>query len=318
MSAVPESRIGNLVLNIPSLWDRDWQGAIDKTTGADRDLVIIECRAANLLKLINDHSVTFDRLAWLSIWTKCFSIIEGARAAVNQGSQYLLELLKRTSFELLLHTLTVLEADPVIRLRAYAAWCLWNDRIFQKELLDPGTLDSIWNPKPAEDIMNDPVARELHERLFGPLTVETDHDKLRTGRFLQRNDEQFRLHRIESWLNDPELRTWHDRLKNLAGRDGKRQVAFFTLFNDSEKAVARRVHSLGMGFAYLQYRKGSMFVHGSTLEHAFAMQEQTLTPGIDDSVETDAELVGSQCNTVLVLLAFVQSELWSKSSPSLE
>ena len=102
----------------------------------------------------------------------------------------------------------------------------------------------------------------------------------------------------------------------MAGGDEKQHVAFFALFHDSEKGIAQRLRSLGMRFAYFEYMRGSLFVHGSTLEQTFVMHDQTLMPGIDDSVETDAEFVGHVCNTVLVLLGFMQSELWPKSLPS--
>jgi hypothetical protein len=313
MSAIPETGLHRLTLNVPRLWDRDWQTAIKEASGADSFLLNVAGRAAHLLKLISDCSVTFERLAWLSIWTKSFSILEGARAAVFQNSQYLLELLSRTSFELALHALTVSEADTVDRLRAYAAWCLWNDRHFQKEFVDPPTLKGIWNPQPAEDIMKDADERRLYEKLFGPLTVETDHKELRKGRLLQQNEEQFRLHRLENWLDHPDLRPWRDRLLNLAGTGGNRQISFFALFNETERSVARRLQSLDMRWLYLAYVKGSMFVHGSTLEHTFFLHEETLTPlftGHDESVEDHAQLVGSMCNKVLVLLAFEQRTLW--------
>jgi hypothetical protein len=317
MSGNTSTDLRGLKLNVPRLWEHDWETAIHAATGAESFLLNVEGRAAHLLKFIDDPSLNFERLAWVNLWTKSFSILEGARAAVHQESQYLLEILSRTSFELQLHVLTASEADPVDRLRAYATWCLWNDRCFQKEFLDGRTLGGLWNPQPAKEIVNDPGARATYERLFGPLDIETDPKELRKGRFRQQNAEQFRLHRLESWLGHPDLRASRDRLASLTGGDEKKQVSFFALFNESERSVAQRLRSLEMRFLYLAYVKGSMFVHGSTLEHLFVMDEQSVTPrftGARESVEDHAQFIGHACNTVLVQLRPMQTRLWPSAS----
>jgi hypothetical protein len=315
MPAATASDLRKLTLNAPPLWEHDWQGAINAASGADKLLVNIEGRAAHLLKRISDPSVTFERLAWISLWTKAFSILEGTRAAVAQNSQYLLELLARTSFELVLHAQTVSESEPIERLRAYAAWCLWNDQKFQTEFLDPRTLKGIWNPEPAKAIVEDPKQREVYEKLFGELDAEIDPKKLQKGRMLQETQERFRLQRLENWLNHPDLSRWRERLQDLSRRNN-RQVAFFALFNESETSVAQRLRSSNIRFLYVTYAKASLFVHGSTLEHTFVMHENALTPfftGDKNSVAADAETIAHVCNTALACLWSVLPKLWAEA-----
>jgi hypothetical protein len=172
------------------------------------------------------------------------------------------------------------------------------------ELVDPRTLKGIWNPEPAKGIAHDPNKRETFERLFGELDAEIDSKKLQKGRFLQETQERFRLQRLENWLNHPDLRPWRDRLQNLRNSN-QRQIAFFALFNESEKSVANRLRASNMRFLYVTYVKGSMFVHGSTLEHTFVIHENTVTPfftGHKDSVAADAEVIAHVCNTALACL----------------
>ncbi len=93
-----------------------------------------------------------------------------------------MRLLERVAFESVIHVHTILEPggsgawDEVIeRMRAYTAWCLWNDKRFYAELLDPQTQQGIWDQAPTLEIVSDPDERAMYERLFGPLEVEEQY-----------------------------------------------------------------------------------------------------------------------------------------------
>ena len=181
-----------LKLLIPDIWDTEWVEAIEEAEGLDEFLLSIQARAAHLLKPINDYDVTFERLAWLSLWTRAFSILDGVRAAILRESIFLLQVLARMEFELVLHTHTILASDPVDRLRAYCAWCISNDRSFQRKVVDPKTLDAVWDVEPVRQLIENPSDLEIHERLFGPLPEEMDIDEheARRSRFRQQDRER--------------------------------------------------------------------------------------------------------------------------------
>ena len=307
------SDIHKLKFELPRLWEHDWERMAADSNGAEKLLLSIEGQAAHLLKFMSDDVANFERLAWLGIWSKSFCILEGARGALGQRSQYTVELLSRAVFEMVLHAFTIHEIEPIKRLRAYAAWCLWNDHHFQMKFLDPSTLSRIWNPHPAVDIAKDAESRRVYEELFGPLDIETDPKELHRGRVDQFREEKLRLDRLAAWLSDPDVCPWVERLSNLSKRRGRAPIPFFALFNETEGSVARRLESLDMGFLYLAYVKGSMFVHGSTLDHMYLTQERCLTPlftGNRENVEAQAEQIGHACNIVLVLLKSIRSRLW--------
>ncbi len=65
----------NLELWIPRLWEKDFGNAIDDVSSEEKDLLIVQNRAVDLLRQINDKRVTFARLAWLNLWAKLFSTL---------------------------------------------------------------------------------------------------------------------------------------------------------------------------------------------------------------------------------------------------
>lgn len=305
-----------LRLRLPE-FSGDWDDVVAQAEGAEKDLLTVLARGANLLKPINDFSANFERVAWLSLWTKCYWNVQAALSALRGRSEYFLEVLSRTSFEVLLHVLTITEANPTERLRAYSAWCLWNDRSFQIEFVDPHTLNGIWDPQPAEGILRDPNARLAYEQLFGPIDVETDRRKLAKGRLRQQHEERLRLHRLETWLEHGDLRRWYEKLRAATKGKKKKQVAFFALFNESDRSVARRLEELQMRFLYINYVKGSLYVHGSTVEHSLYLQEGALTPRVgvhDESIAALAHGIGGRggiCDSALVQLELLRRQLWS-------
>jgi hypothetical protein len=71
---------------IPELWKQGWDDAIRKSEGVEQSIIIAQARAANLLKEIKDKTVTPQSLAWITLWTKCFSLLDGAYAAMSRNS----------------------------------------------------------------------------------------------------------------------------------------------------------------------------------------------------------------------------------------
>jgi len=304
-----------LRLKLPE-FSGDWKAVVAEAEGVEKDLLTVLARGANLLKPINDFSANFERVAWLSLWTKCFSTVQAALSALRGRSEYFLEVLSRTSFEVLLHVFTITEASPTERLRAYSAWCLWNDRSFQIEFVDPKTLDGIWDPQPAERILRDPNTRLAYEQLFGPINVETDRRTLAKGRLRQQHEERLRLHRLEAWLGHRDLRKWYGKLLAATKGKKKKQVNFFALFNESDRGVARRLESLQMRFLYVNYVKGSLHVHGTTVEHSFYLHEGVLTPRVgvhDESIAALAHGIGGPggiCDSAFIQLEILRRQLW--------
>lgn len=67
------------------------------------------------------------------------------------------------------------------------------------------------------------------------------------------------------------------------------------------------------GFSYLTYKKSSMLIHGSTLDQFFNLSENIVKPSIEHSssdIESKADIVGSTCNGILLLLTELKDELW--------
>jgi len=88
--------IEQFTLYIPKLWEKDWAGAIDMAAGAQKEILVYQARAANLLKNITDRQATFEKLAWLTMWTKAFTIADSLHGTLDRNSQYILEIISRS------------------------------------------------------------------------------------------------------------------------------------------------------------------------------------------------------------------------------
>lgn len=300
-------------LNLPPVWENDWPKALaNAEKGTDRRIVVTQRRTAHVLKNIPDRAFSFERLAWLTLWEKGYWILDGASSGLRGRSEYILHVLSRVTFDLWLHATTIAERDHISRLRAYSAWCIWNDIHFQRELLHPKTLDGVWSPDPARGILEDKELREQYEKIFGPINVETDDKVLKRERFRQQDKEQHRRHRLERWLDHPDLRDWKKKIEELV-RTRNTQIPFFSLFDESHGSVAKRLKSMGLRFLYLSYIKGSMFVHGSTVEHVMNYSGDQVAPRFLDDSEKCESLAGGVeggCAGVVLVLNLLKRKLW--------
>ncbi|MDD3847148.1 MAG: hypothetical protein PHC90_12435 [Syntrophorhabdaceae bacterium] len=243
----------NLVLpQVPS--ENEWIEYIESTEGRERDISTLRAKGYNLLADLNERHATYERVGWLSLWAKVMAALESMIPALQSGSDLILESLSRATFEWLQHQLAI--TDPihdllenrrthkeivmteyayrsvVDRLRAYTAWCLWSDKNYYQELIDPRTQKNIWDSGPAREILQNAKKLQSYERFYGPLDSEIDENKLRQGR---RNMEALyreKIRRIEDWLGDTKVKHWSNKLKD---NYRSRQFSFFSLFGEDSK-----------------------------------------------------------------------------------
>jgi len=327
--------------HIPNLWDKNWAEAIESAEEPAKTITRIQKRAALILKDRDQFQVTFARLAWLNIWSKTFSALDGTICALAKDSIYLLRILTRTTLELQLHLLTIMkpvldlyeqnqapvpdqskkekETASINRLEAYASWCIWNDRLHYKNILKPDIREAVWDPQPAIKILNDPDSLLLYEAVFGKLGVETNNRKLKKGRLIQQDAGYHRIHRFETWLNHPVLASWHEKLKSLAGPKRKNFVTFFSLIGETPMGVPKGMANLDISFGYPVYNEGSLAIHGSSLDQFFHIGETKVIPlfiGQPEETSSVAQQIGQICNHIIVGLFLLQTPVWSNESDS--
>ena len=326
-----------MTLGIPPLWEKDWGGAIRDATGVEERILKIQARAANLLRRVNDQTVTFARLGWLNMWTKAFASLDGSLCALPKNSLYLLRMLARASFEQTLHALAIMEPilglscgsgdtrekisperqrdgelESIKRLEAYTAWCIWNDQILYEQIIEPETLDAIWDPDPAKQIARDLKSLKAYEAIYGQLKIDIDERELKKGRLLQQDEGHHRLHRNNMWLDHPSLRSWHNKLQKYANKKNK-SVTFFTLVGEAKRGVKKALTDFDLSLGYPVYSEGSMAIHGSSLDQFLHFGDESVIPlfvGATDQVSAKAEEVGDNCNKVIVTLNILCKRIW--------
>jgi hypothetical protein len=325
--------------HIPKLWERNWAEAVESAEEPEKTIIHIQKRAAFILKDLEQFQVTFARLAWLNIWSKTFSALDGVLCALAKDSIYLLRMLKRTTFELQLHLFTIMkpmldlyehkqepitaqikkekETASINRLEAYASWCIWNDSLHYNKIVNPDTLEAVWDAEPATKILNDPDSRLLWEAVFGKLDIETNNRELKKGRLIQQDEGYHRIHRFETWLNHPVLASWHEKLKSLAGPKRKNFITFFSIIGENPMRVPKGMENLEISFAYPLYNEGSLAIHGSSLDQFLYLGETKVIPlftGQSEDTFFAAQQIGQLCNQILVGLFLLEKRVWSNGT----
>jgi hypothetical protein len=323
------------VINLPSFDNESWIIAVEQATGLKQEILRIQYNTLLLLKDINDNKASFERLAWFNIWTREMLLLDSVFAASDHNSEFLLQILDRISFELMLHLHTIL--DPLVcvekksksvssgpaetrntmivdRLRAYTAWCLWNDLDYLQDFTHPETLKHIWSPEPARGIMADSENYAEYVKYYGEIDTETDEKLLAKGLFKQRDRGLHNKHRLQTWLDHKDLIKWKTKLKQLS-KFNNSSPSFFSLFDESEKSICKRLKTLNLRFMYVSYIQSSLLIHGSSLETNLRFHEEGFTLNTMKNEESSSGLTKSicgKCMTFLIVLKLLQAELWKQ------
>lgn len=92
--------------------------------------------------------------------------------------------------------------------------------------------------------------------------------------------------------------------------------SFFSLPEESSVRVARRLHSLGLRFSYSRCVRGSMLVHGATLDQSLYVGTDSTAPVLG-SLTFDAQAaardVCGSCNQMVLGLHLTQKRIWPSS-----
>lgn len=204
--------------------------------------------------------------------------------------------------------------------KGYASWCIWCDRLHYKQILKPDTLEAVWDPEPALQILSDSDALFLNEAIFEKLDVETNERELKKGRLIQQDLGYHRIRRLETWLNHPVIASWHEKLKSLSGREEKKFVSFFSLMGEGPMGVKKGLENLEIPFAYPVHNEGSLAIHGSTLDQFLHLGETEITPlffGQPDESSSVARQIGQMCNRIIVGLILLHARIWDDGNDPL-
>ena len=325
--------LNDFELHLPQLpTEEEWIKAISELEGRKKKAAIVRAKGYNLLADFQEPKATFERIGWLNLWTKAMVALESAMSAFQEGLDWVLQTTSRSTFEWVLHSYVLIEPIfdlieleksehkvvvssrsreyshriTVERLRAYAAWCLWSDKVFYSDLIHPKTLADVWDPNPAKKILANEKNKEGYERFFGRLEAETNEEKLNKGRKEMERLYRNKRARIDKWLQDPQLKSWSDKILELS-RKKKGAVSYFNLF-DPDATVSKRLKKLGLRFGYVQYSKSSMALHGSSMEQFIIIGDSEVIPKLkmaNQADETLFETVISDCNHLFVLLGMI-------------
>lgn len=325
--------LNDLEIRLPQLpSEEEWMNAISELEGHEREAVIIRAKGYSLLNDFNEPKASYERLGWLNLWSKNMTALESAIKAYQNNSDWLLQTISRSTFEWWLHIITIIEPihdlikfeesnlkvaimdsyrentykKTLDRLRAYAVWCLWNDRKYFQERVHPKTLTAAWDPDPAKEILSDEARLASYEQLYGKLESEIDENILKQGKEDQKRLLNEKISRIDQWLDDPQIEKWHKIILEIP-RTNRGTVTFFDLF-DPIDTVIKRLYKFGIRFTYTEYMASSMGLHGSTMKQFININDSGISLRLQMNNKADETLfrgIVSKCNQNIVLLGVV-------------
>ncbi len=74
-----------------------------------------------------------------------------------------------------------------------------------------------------------------------------------------------------------------------------------------------------MGFAYITYKQGNLFTHGSTIDGLTNYHDNVLTPKFfsrEERMEISASNIGSSCDQAIFGLELLQMQIWGNEEQS--
>jgi hypothetical protein len=327
-------------LYVPQIPSEPWSEELKQAEGANRLFLLQQTRLVSLLKGVPERSAaTPARVAWLAMWVKVLRTVDAARSCCERGNDFAMRILGRTLFELGLHLSAVLrpvlqwvdleasgmkvskpaEGHPeawalaLRRLSAYTAWCLNGDLGLVEFLLRPGTQRELWDPSPTRELTRDPKRLAIHERLFGPVEILNPHE-LAHEKKLWVEGLKGRQKRLQGWLTHPDLTAW---VAKLSTRRTNGPMTLFELLDETEPSLRQFLKQRRLLFAYFQYLRGSLLIHGSTVDEVLFAANEVIVPTImenDDEVLVNvAGELGPHATYVSASLHLLCPHLWPSS-----
>lgn len=268
-------QIRDLHIELPlPLFERDWQAAIDAANGPTGHLLAAQGALVEVLRPLKPEPTTAEKLAWLSLWSRLYSLASAAMGVRDYGSNIGLAIIERAEYELTYQIQTigaVGTADSpvsgptaidgtltIARLRQYLAWCIWHDlRAWKRAARFEDVTESFDPTRQRERATRAPRLTEWISNLTGLDTEvvsdqEAEFDK---ERYLDKVKKLIAF--CEALLDDPSLKESRDRLRS---RQFKSFFDFLGLGETLPAFVRRQRARLG----YLTYSLASGVLHGST------------------------------------------------------
>lgn len=298
--------------------------------GVEQDLIHSEVWALEVVQKLNDAAVTPESLAWLSIWQKLYGCVSGALAGMREESSFTMAAANRSMGELMLFVSAI--AEPLTtavneakeakvdfgstkmpwkqvkrRLRAFSGWCIANDLNRYSNLLEKKVLADIFDPELARKIIHgDPKSLAAHIALSGDLEelsdseAENDRKQFEKGMLAQKRQ-------LEELVEEFDLVDWVAR--------ADRAATFFSLFDETQTSIPKRLRAIGMSFSYPSFTRSSQVIHGSSLDLSVGITETVAYPQApydQRDGELDAKQVASLSKYALILMSMMADHCLSK------
>ena len=313
-------------LKIPEVFlNYNWDEAINAKQGETAKLLeICKAQSETLRKSIKWPS-TPEILAWLTLWTRNFNLLQGAISILEShvgiakaGQTLALRILWRPAFELWV-TLNFISSESAEssmarsiekqtleqRLCGYLAWCLWNDKEFTQKLTQGRRLDTLFGKG---EVMTPETEKKLNRvvELFWGDEKGTDSRRDQKVKQQIRKNSLYKRNQLLKWLDHKKLYNFVKQIKN------QRPSNYFMLIDPENKSLPGLLRSSWNDAGYPAYQEASTLIHGSTFEGHIKLINEHIYLRIaesDEVVQQQASHVRRFCNFNGVSLGLIQNRM---------
>mgnify|MGYP001124987687 CR=1 FL=1 len=273
--------------------DEDWVEEFGTTRASVIKLLNMIRELANLNHARPDLR-TGAEIGWQSLWCKTFMALMSALQNRDNNMPLVFSGISRMLQEVHLHTTALMDIKKsetedeffwarvlVDRLAGYCAWCLSRDISNLEFSIRSNDLNDLFDAEPALSIANDPEKLKLHEKIWGPLDIETDKGVLERQKRSFREAVQKKISWIKDLYEDPTLEDWRSRIQMAKAEFGE-NFSFMRLMNfKNGESIPKYMQTLGLRFAYRGYSEDSSALHGSSIDFFLTIRDKMLDPRIN-------------------------------------
>jgi hypothetical protein len=176
----------------------------------------------------------------------------------------------------------------------------------------PNAMEAACDTKTAQKIISDPVERQFVEEFFGGgdefYRVAQNFNRVEAERGLN-----VELRRLRELLNDRSLSVWRHRLEAQ-----QPPSSFFAMCNENTPTLPRLLRQMEMRFAYSLYSRGSMAIHGTSLDQfIYETGERSWVPRIapvGKRWRNTATAIASHLDETYLFLLGTKMHVWESSA----
>ena len=169
----------------------------------------------------------------------------------------------------------------------------------------------IWDFEFFHELQNAAKTSPFFEQFLEKADMRLDEVAMVEGSRNMRKLYTEKIKKIDEWMVDPHLQKWA-RIISRTAKKNAIGVPFFSLFDQSDASIPKRLLKEGLRYSYPAYILSSIASHGSSMEEYLQIQGDSIKPvlvGDNDQINILAPEIIFRCQHIFTLLELINQEM---------